>query len=93
MVLSFFDSRTGLDPTVDIDFEDFRLGREVHALPLEEQARQIKKDAGLEGQVKPVEGYRQEALDIVMDSKRLENAAGLVSENQGLGGAVAGFWR
>ena len=31
MVLSFFDSRTGLDPTVDIDFEDFRLGREVHA--------------------------------------------------------------
>ena len=78
------------DPTVDIDFEDFRLGREVHALPLEEQARQIK-DAGLEGQVKPVEGYRQEALDIVMDSKRLENAAGLVSENQGLGGAVAGF--
>lgn len=88
--LELFDSRTGLDPTVDIDFEDFRLGREVHALPLEEQARQIK-DAGLEGQVKPVEGYRQEALDIVMDSKRLENAAGLVSENQGLGGAVAGF--
>lgn len=87
--LELFDSRTGLDPTVDIDFEDFRLGREVHALPLEEQARQIK-DAGLEGQVKPVEGYRQEALDIVMDSKRLENAAGLVSENQGLGGAVAG---
>ncbi len=88
--LELFDSRTGLDPTVDIDFEDFRLGREVHALPLEEQARQIK-DAGLEGQVKPVEGYRQEALDIVMDSKRLENAARLVSENQGLGGAVAGF--
>ncbi len=88
--LDLSDAMTGMDPTTDIDFEDFRLGREVHALPLEEQARQIR-DAGLEGQIKPVEGYRQEALDIVMGSKQLENAAGLVSENQGLGGTIAGF--
>lgn len=88
--LDLSDAMTGMDPTTDIDFEDFRLGREVHALPLEEQARQIR-DAGLEGQIKPVEGYRQEALDIVMGSKQLENAAGLVSENQGIGGTIAGF--
>lgn len=82
------DAGSPIDPHQIIDVDKFAADSKRNAIPLAEQERLIR-DAGLEGQLKPVEGYRREAQEIVIENKRAENLAAILHENAGMGKTLA----